>query len=99
MKHQSLAAHLAEIAEESGVDLLEETAVSHEHVSRRKGLPPIDVWYQEAATWKPWRAFLAGVGTCCGWDAKEAADRAADKAIERVAAGGLVGREYLDSLK
>lgn len=75
----SIQSHLREIAEESGLDYDEEMATSHEGHATIPGTDHIaDTWYQEAADWQPWRAFLAGVGTCQGHDLNEAlADLAA----------------------
>lgn len=67
-------AHLAEIAEESGIDLDEESAISHERDIEIPGCPHrIETFYQESATWKPWQAFIMGIGTRSGWSAEEAA--------------------------
>lgn len=91
--------HLMEIAEESGIDLVEESATSNENEVRLPGLPPIVTFYQEAATWRPWKAFLAGVGTYSHWSAEEAAGLVAEKARERLARGGLVGESYLAGIR
>lgn len=78
---QSTYDHLREIAEESGYDLDEEMAVSSEREITVPGYPhPIETWYQESATWQPFRAFIKGHGTFYGWTAEEAAIAAATAA-------------------
>ena len=95
----SLRKHIEEIAFESGIDLEEESAVSHEERHTLADLPPIETWYQESGVWEPWKAFLAGVGTRSGWSAEEAAQSVAEFARERIAAGLLIGPDYLASLR
>ena len=67
MKHTIATAHIRDIADESGIDLDAETAVSCEAT-----VGGIETWYQESAIWRPWRAFKAGVGTYSGWTREEA---------------------------
>lgn len=76
--------HLREIALESGVDFDEDSATSRErHISLPDWPEPVATWYQECATWQPWRAFIAGAGEGSGWSAREAAADAVRKARER----------------
>ena len=87
----SLRKHIEETAFESGIDLEEESTVSHEETRTFADLPPIETWYEEREIWQPWKAFLAGIGTRSGWSAEEAAQSVAKSARERIAAGLLIG--------
>ncbi len=84
--HPDSITHLEEIAAESGIDLDEEFAISHERDIHLPGCPHrIESWYQESATWKPWQAFIQGIGTRSGWSAEEAAEAVAELAREQAA--------------
>lgn len=94
-----IESHLREIAEESGLDYDAETATSREGHATLPGTDHLaETFYQESATWQPWRAFLAGVGTGSGWDATEALADLAAMTQATLAKGGLVGPAYLASL-
>lgn len=66
----SAQSHILECARESGVDLLEEAAVSHEQTDA----DGLETWYQEAAMFMPWRAWKRGhAKQGRGWSREEAA--------------------------